>query len=171
LGQALDKAKADENLIDIIYDLLIKRKYRLAEDIAFFGTQTLKSHSSDQTRRILVVNLAIAYKFGSHPKKCASVLKGEDWSATSDDYNIVIAALDDDFEQAAKLMKLMGKDKKLGKLEYCEWPAFRDFRKSDQFANAYKEIFGEDFTIKAKEPKATEVSQDTAKKENVLGEE
>uniref|UniRef100_Q3ATF7 Uncharacterized protein n=1 Tax=Chlorobium chlorochromatii (strain CaD3) TaxID=340177 RepID=Q3ATF7_CHLCH len=166
-----DREKADENLIEIVYDLLIKQKYRLAADLASFGTNTIKSHGSDQTRRILVVNLAIAHKFGGDAEKCTAVLDAEDWSATADDFRLAIAALRDNFDEAAKLMKSIGKDNRLGMFEYREWPVFRDFRKSYQFAAAYKEVFGEEFVLKAQEPKASESPQTTAKGENVLDEE
>lgn len=166
-----DREEADGNLIEIVYDLLTKRKYRLAADLASFGTNTIKSHASDQTRRILVVNLAIAHKFGGDTEKCAAVLDAEDWSATADDFRLAIAALRDNFDEAAALMKSIGKDKRPGKFEYREWPVFRDFRKSDQFAAAYKEVFGEEFTLKAQEPKASESTQDSAEQENALDEE
>ncbi|NTU74021.1 hypothetical protein HGB07_07750 [Candidatus Roizmanbacteria bacterium] len=166
-----DREEADLNLIEIVYDLLIKRNYKLAADLAYFGTNTIKSHASDQNRRVLVVNLAIAYKFSGDAERCSAVLDAEDWSATSDDFRLAIAALRDNFDEAAKLMKSIGKDNRLGKFEYREWPVFRDFRKSDQFASTYKEVFGEEFTLKVQEPKASESTQVTAEKENVPDEE
>jgi len=50
-------------------------------------------------------------------------------------------------------------------VEYHEWPVFEVFRKSEQFATAYKEVFGEDFTCEAQEPMASEVTQNAAKQE------
>jgi len=49
-----EREDADGNLIAIVYDLLVKRKYPLAADLSEFGTETLKAHASDETRRILV---------------------------------------------------------------------------------------------------------------------
>jgi len=162
---------ADRNLIKVVYDLLIKRKYRLAANLACFGAETIKTHSSDQTRRILVVNLAIAHKFGSEPEKCASVLDSEDWSATADQFRVAVATLRDKFNEAADLMRSIGKDKCPNKLEYREWPVFKEFRKSEQFAKAYFDVFGEEFTLREQEPKPTEANKDAAEQENALDEE
>ena len=166
-----DRDEADINLISIIYDLLVKAKYRLAADLAQFGTCTIKSHSSDEKRRILVINHAIALKFSGDPEKCNKVLGAEDWSATADEFRLAIAVLTENFDEAANIMKSIGNDKRPGKLEYREWPVFRDFRKTSLFNTTYKEVFDEDFTLKIQDTDSSESPQVTAEQVNVNNDE
>ncbi|MEN6578501.1 MAG: hypothetical protein ABFD90_19305 [Phycisphaerales bacterium] len=161
---------ADNNLIDVIYDLLMKRQYCLAANLAEFGTNTIKTHASDEIRRILVMNLAIAYKFGGEPEKCSKVLDAEDWSSTADRFRVGVAALRDDFKGATSFMKAIGKDGWPGPLGYREWPVFREFRQSDEFAQAYKEIFGTDFTLREREPQQSMAGKENAEQQNSLDE-
>jgi hypothetical protein len=47
-------------------------------------------------------------------------------------------------------------NKHLNKDAYREWPLFRQFRKTDEFKNVYKEIFGEDLVYIETKPKGLE---------------
>ena len=147
-----DRKIADSNLVELIFDLLVKHKYHVASDLAEFGTDTLKTHSSEEYRRIIVINRALAYKFGGQPDKADSVLNAEDWSSSSDKFRIAVEVLRDHFQEASSLMRLIGNNREPGKFEYREWPLFKEFRKSSEFAEAYKEVFGEEFTLQEQSP-------------------
>lgn len=148
-----DRENADVNLIEIIYDYLIRKNYQLAQRLADFASDTLRKYSSDETRRILIINQVISYKFGGIPEKALKLLEAEDWSSSADRFQLAVAVLRDDFEHASKIMKQIGKNSQPCELHYREWPVFEEFRKSKQFLSSYKEIFNEDFKLQEKEPK------------------
>jgi hypothetical protein len=153
LGQVLwrklssDQLKqADDNLIQMGFDLLNEERFQLAKELFTFGSKVLKKHSSDIARRVMVINHAIALKAlkDDHFKQ---LIDQEDWSACSDDFQLAVAVLHGRNEDAAKIMKAIGKKGKLSENEYKTWPLFRDFRRTDAFKNSYRQIFGHEFMI------------------------
>lgn len=142
-----DLSSADANLVDILFDLLVSERWDLAVALGEFATNVLKKHSSDERRRILVVNLAQAYKWRGQHDKCSALLANHDWSATSETFQLALAVLSDDLEHAASCMKRIGNDsKKVWEDAYREWPLFREFRKTDVFLKTHEEVFGRPFS-------------------------
>ena len=82
-----------------------------------------------------------------------AILDAEDWSASNDDFKLVIAALRDDFPRAIELMRKVGANGGVDKADYRDWPAFQGLRKVPAFEDAFMEIFGEPLSIAA--PTAT----------------
>lgn len=70
----LEREEADENLNQIIYELLIDNSYNLAIEIANFGTDVIKKFSSEQTRKFVIINKAIAYKMQGKDDECKKVI-------------------------------------------------------------------------------------------------
>lgn len=137
--------QADHNLISVTYDLLVAGKFRLACNLLDFACLTLKKHASEHSRLMLCVNRAQAYKWNKDEDKCRSIIDSEDWSACGPEFRLGIAVLKDDFETAAEIMQSMGPKGPLEKVDYQEWPLFKDFRNSDLFATSYQEVFEEPF--------------------------
>ncbi len=135
--------EADGNLNKIAYDLLEDDDNGLAEVLLEFAVHTLKSFSNEEARLTFVINLAQAYKWNKKNTKLQQLINDEDWSATRDDFQLAAAVLDDDYDRAAKLMKKIGPKSRPTKDSYKEWPLFKEFRKSSEFAEAFKEVFGE----------------------------
>ena len=133
---------ADDALMEVTFNLLVDEQYDLAIRLLEFA-QLVKCHE-DATRRVMLVNLALAYKFSGNDEKCASTLAASDWSACSDNFVTCIAVLSDDFEGAAKAMHRIGKNGSIRQHDYMDWPVFKAFRKSENFLQAYSEIFGSD---------------------------
>lgn len=144
--------KADNQLNIICFDLLVDENYTLAQTMLLFATQILKKYHSDVTRRIFIVNLAIALKNLGDEKGCAEILKKDDWSACSSEFNLAVAVLEDRYEDAAKIMLEIGFKGKVGKEQYTTWPLFKQFRSSEEFLRAYKKVFRKEFTIEEKPP-------------------
>lgn len=139
------KEAADLNLITISYDLIVEKRYGLAINILEFGTEILKKHSSDYHRRVLVINKAQAHKWIGDTKKATEILAAEDWSSTADKFSLACMVLRDDFDAAASLMEKIGADSSPNEHSYQNWPIFKEFRKSPQFAKAYEKVFGRPF--------------------------
>jgi len=115
----------------------------------------LKEYGSEQHRRIFLINRAQAYKWLGDQSKALEILEAEDWSASSDKFSLAVAALRDDCDCAAQLMTKLGRDGEMKKEFYEEWPVFREFRKSQPFAEAFEKIFGVKFAIKEQAAPAT----------------
>lgn len=57
-----------------------------------------------------------------------------------------MAVLRDNYEAAANLMPAAEKDELLHN-GYKDWPIFKEFRKSQQFLEAYQKVYGKPFVI------------------------
>jgi hypothetical protein len=142
-----EREDADDNLIHTTYELLKLEEYSLAQEILDFCTNTVPKYSSERSRRMFVVNRSIAYKFDGKEEVAESILDDEDWSATSGNFQLAEAVLRDEFQRSAHIMRQVGPDNELiPRGAYKEWPLFRDFRESDEFLQAYEDVFGEPFT-------------------------
>ena len=139
---------ADEALIGVTFDLLVLREYALAQTLLVFATEILPRHASAENMLICKVNLAIAYKWQGKGEDCSRILDSVDWSPLSDKFRLAAAVLRDDFNSAGRIMRAIGASSRPTKTEYRDWPLFREFRKSEQFIQAFQEVFGEPFRVR-----------------------
>lgn len=140
-----DIENADSNLIGITYDLLIKEQYKLASVILDFATDTLKKHSTESSKRTLIINKAQAYKWIGDDEKAKKIVNSTDWSASSDKYKLAVAVLLDDFNTADDLVRRIGPHGEVTLFDYREWPLFKEYRKSEEFLKVFEEVFNEPF--------------------------
>lgn len=139
---------ADDSLNHVCYELLQLQRFRLAHNLLLFGTETLKKHNSARVRRMLVVNRAIAAKFGEI-ENYKSSLELEDWSDCGLPFQLALAVLNDKFESACETMRQLGTDHKIvTRSAYANWPLFLKFRESEQFLATYRDMFGAEFDVK-----------------------
>jgi len=138
--------KADSNLIDIGYDTLHDENYKQTALIFDFATQTLKKYSSEYDRLIMVVNRALAYKWGGNDKKARGIITQEDWSATSGRFRLAEAVILENYELAYDIMQEIGQNfHEVGLYDYREWPLFKEIRKENKFLELIEKIFGEPY--------------------------
>ena len=109
---------ADRSLIEVTYELLEIENYSLAKTLVDFGVNTLKRHSSDSDRRLLLVNLAQCHKWLGKSEICNEILDKEDWSSSSDKFKLGVAVLHDDFDEAVKIMKRIGPEGEVTEADY-----------------------------------------------------
>jgi hypothetical protein len=149
---------ADSNIADITYKLLNKNHNHLACNLLDFAC-SLPRFSSEENRRIFVINRAQAYKWRGDQGKCEDILKKEDWSACGFKFALSNAVLFGQFEKASRLMKNIGKDGEIGEHGYHTWPLFKEFRKSSEFLSSYNEVFGKPYVEVQKAPKPENYSK------------
>lgn len=138
---------ADKALNEVCFELLQNERYKLAHNLLTFATVTLKKHSSAFNRRIFIINLAIASKFGNIGD-VAQCLRAEDWSDCATHFKLAKLVLEDRFDEAASLMKRIGTEGEfVTRSAYDAWPLFKAFRESEQFRSTYKDLFGEEFVV------------------------
>lgn len=145
--QPEDREAADNNLVEIGYDLLSEERFELARRILDFSATTLKKYSDEQTRLVFVINRAQAYRWCGDADMARQILAKENWSTRSDDFQLAEAVLLEDFSRADQIVKRVGPNGSVKKRFYREWPLFREYRKSETFEIIFKEIFGEPLNL------------------------
>jgi hypothetical protein len=108
----------------------------------------LKNYSSEKLRLMLMINRALAMKFGNAGKKACKLVNAVDWSAAENDFKLAVAIIKDREEEAAKIMLDIGASKEM-KMNYKEWPLFKEFKKTKLFQATYQEIFKESFIVES----------------------
>jgi hypothetical protein len=107
-----------------------------------------KNILSDVSQKICTINYAIGLKFAGRAQETKKVLSEVDWSGAAMDFQLAEAVLTDRYEDAAKLMKKIGKKGQFVEEPYYhQWPLFHEFRKTDQFLNTYEKIYGHPFAV------------------------
>lgn len=141
--------EADENFINLIYNLLVSKDYDLAIklcELAEFKIfqDTITDH---QSLFYIKINHAIAFKGSGEQKKCEEVLDEIDFSPLSDILKMANFVLRERYTEAAALMPKLAKSDDFQDAVYKAWPLFQWFIKTNDFNKAYEEIYGETFTI------------------------
>lgn len=134
--------RADGSLNMLVYDLLVVKHYDLAIVLADFALKIPKAYLTDSLRRMMVVNYSQAYKWKGNQAQAVKIIDSHDWSSCSDMFKLAVAVIKDDFKEAVALMRKMGSSGP-DKHEYRCWPLFNDFRKTQDFLDAYQSIFGQ----------------------------
>lgn len=122
--------------------LIASREYDLAEKLLRFGMNQ-KQHSSDLVKRMMIVNLANAAKLSGNKESCDKVLASQDWSATSYQFQICVAAVRNDFKEVQRLLELGGSVIEISPSDFRDWPVFRDARKDSEVQAVFENVFGE----------------------------
>jgi hypothetical protein len=142
-----DLEDADSSLNLICFNLMQQKNFHLSDILLEFATNTLKKHHNEESKNVFFVNKALSFKLGGNQKVCAELVSAKDWSACSDKFKIAQEALLDNFEGVARYMKKLGADGDIDKTSYKTWPLFSDFRETELFADTYKELFHEDYSV------------------------
>lgn len=141
-----DLEEADEQLNEICYDLLTSKQYTLADILLDFGHKQTK-HFNDSARNFFIVNKALSQYLQGHVKNAQEIINSKDWSASSDNFKLAHLILNEDFENAYKLMNKIGKNGDVEDEHYKTWPLFYKLRNEDLFKTTYKEIFNCEYTV------------------------
>jgi len=139
----------------------IRRTKNSPLKILAFALKPPMKFQEARNRLICTINLAQAYKWSGGDKTCREIISSEDWSATSADFNLSVAVLNDNYKEAANIMKQIGPSSdEVSRQDYDSWPVFREFRKSPAFLDAYRAIFGTEMEVKSVPPEVkTLISQ------------
>ena len=153
LGQVIwrklenDLEKADDSLIDIGYELLKNRKYSLACIMMDFACKPYVKHYNKVCEFVLIVNRALAYYLQGNKTKSDEIINGVDWSGSELKFQLAHKVLLEQYDDAINIMKSIGKNEEMC-IGYAEWPLFNNIRKTKQFKNTYKDIFGREYQYK-----------------------
>lgn len=143
-----DAEQLDRHLNDLIYHFLMVETFDTALRLSDFGlSQPFCKQTSNANRRVRLMNRAIALQRLGRRDESLRQLESEDWSDTLRDFRLALAVLKGDYSEAADLMLKIGREGELvSESGYRSWPLFWEFRKSPEFLESYKTIFGYSFT-------------------------
>ncbi|MDH7794872.1 MULTISPECIES: hypothetical protein [unclassified Beijerinckia] len=138
--------KAYEELNNITYELITKRRYRLSSRLIEFAIVKSKAPINDRLLKMFTINLANAYKNLEETEKASNLIEQTDWSAATDDFQICVLSLKEDVDGVVKLMPRIAASDSLKKECYREWPVFSWVRDDSKFSGAFSKIYGEDLS-------------------------
>lgn len=139
-----EREKADYSLNNLCFKLISDDKNDLAATILDFAIK-LPKHHNDTAKRMLLVNLSQAYKWMGNQEKCDKTLKQMDWSAASYEFKLAIAVLKNEYDNSARILKTVVNAGEIDEESIIKWPIFKEFRKTQQFQDVFKQLFNKDY--------------------------
>jgi hypothetical protein len=134
---------ADSKLNERCMELIRGEAYGLAESLLSFGCRV--PGVKDEVRRMMIVNLANAVRLQERGSEAQKILDAEDWSATSAEFKVCIAAVYGRLEKVIELMERYGDQVK--PQHYRNWPIFRGLNDKPEFIAAFERVFQEPFIV------------------------
>ncbi len=141
-----DLKSADVELNDVCFQLINSKSFELADILLEFG-YLQKKHFNDSTKNVFIVNASLSKYLQEKKEEAKQILNKKDWSASSDDFKLAHAVLNDDFERAFEIMIKIGDKGEVDNSDYKQWPLFTEIRKEPKFKETFQTIFNEEYTI------------------------
>ena len=137
------EARAFANINDVSFKLISNKRYKVSICILEYILSLKNTKAPDDTRRMMVVNLASAFRHAGEFKRCVDTLEAIDWSASADNYKICVASLKDDLDEVVRLMPMVIHSGSIKKEDFRHWPVFSFMQDNEKFCSKFSEIFGE----------------------------
>jgi hypothetical protein len=138
------------NLINLSVELIGRGYYQSALDICDFGIEW-RGELPEKAKLYLILNKAQALKWLNKLDDVKRILDSIEWETKSDVLLLPKLVLEDNFSDAANCMRRIGRsNEEINSIAYENFPIFKEFRKSEEFLKAYKEVFGIEFELSAK---------------------
>lgn len=136
---------ADNRLNNSSVKLLVDERWELAERIFKFALSIPEKFlAQGDVKYYFLLNSCIAKKFSG--KAFNEELHSINWSPFHPKYHFAVAILEDRFDEAEKLMRSQAVQDKIPEQSFKEWPLLKEFRKTDAFLSAYKDIFKKNYS-------------------------
>ncbi len=149
-------SEADKSLNNRTVDLLSEERWALANRIFTFALSIPEEYTTKgEYKFYYLLNRCIARKFSG--EDFSADLHSIDWTPFHPKYHFAVAVLEDRFEDAEKLMRSEVVRDEVGETNFKQWPLLREFRKSDLFLRAYKDIFDKDYNEQLLDEAAKEI--------------
>ena len=141
-----NKELADTYLIHLLFELLCNEQYKLAVNIGEFAIEQ-RSISNDFRKRMMLINLCLAYKYSNEIDKCNKLLDSYDWSSVQDVFQLALVCIKDEHEAACRLIKSLinSKSELVTESALHSWPLFKVLKEQQSFKEMYEELFQASF--------------------------
>jgi hypothetical protein len=167
---AQEEQNAFDSLNQAAFKLIETKKYEVAIRILDYALGLKNTRAEDRTRKMMYVNLASAHRHSKNDELSLRVLSDIDWSGSSDDFKICVAALRGNIEEVIKLMPIVTNSKAISKDSFRRWPVFDFIRDKEEFLAKFREIFDE--PLRQDDPlKTVEFSEDNTEPTTPIGQE
>ncbi|HEY2712253.1 MAG TPA: hypothetical protein VGI60_07045 [Chthoniobacterales bacterium] len=155
--EALEKLDNDLNDDGVL--LLTNEQWALAERVFEYalGIPT-ELRSRGQFGCLFLINLCIALKFGG--KDYTAKLNSIDWSPYHPKFHLAVAVLEDRFADAVTLMRSPAVLQAVTEHHFKSWPLLKEFRKTPEFEETFRQIFNKDFTTELLQDAAAEIKEE-----------
>ena len=130
------------------FELIRSHEYTVPIRVLEYVLSLKNVEAAESTRRMMVVNLASAYAHSGNNDKCAQILDGVDWSASSDNYKICVAALKSNLKEVCRLMPLVEAAGSVTKSDIREWPVFDFVRDKPEVIQKFEEVYKEPMVVR-----------------------
>lgn len=151
-----EMAKSEENLCNITLGLIDNGRYDMAVGLLHFAL-ALEKHANEGVPALYLLNLAQAYKWKGDRAGYDDAMKRLGELKCAKEIELGAMVLRDEFADASALICSLGPDSSVQPYHYERWPIFREFRKSEEFAVAFEQVFGRKFTREVTEAELTVV--------------
>lgn len=157
---ASELEESDDSINVIIYDLLKKGENDLAIIVSEFATTPSWKHTNEKIRKYILINKLIALNKKGESDKVKQIIDSEDWSV-GEEFGLARLILLKKYDKAkVKLIEIGPNSKIFTQDAYKYFVLFDEFRSTEQFKEAYEEVFKEQFLI---ENETTEETQNKLK--------
>ena len=151
-----EEEKAFSQLNEAAYNLIMNGHHVAAERVLEFALGLTKVKVPANVIYMLTINRASALRHAGHEDQAKAVLKGVDWSASSDLFQICMHAVNGDAEEVAKLLPKFEKSTDLNAVTFKQWPCFKFVRDDDAVREAFLKTFGESLQVPASQTSGAE---------------
>jgi hypothetical protein len=125
---------ADNNLLELTYDGLRDQRYEYVKVLAVFAKEA--GVVEDASRRIVLINHAIALRETGDQDAVMKILQETDWSAASLKFSLTLHVLREEKEEFLKLLPRVVAAEEIKVEALREWPLFNPWRGQDWFGSA-----------------------------------
>jgi hypothetical protein len=139
------------------YELIRNEEYIVPIRVLDYVLGLKNVRVSDSTRRMMIINLASAHAHNAQHDRAIMILDEVDWSATSDNFKICVAALKKDVTETCRLLPLVCAAGSIKKSEFRDWPVFDLVREDAAFIATFERFYGESI-VAADSPKLIDSS-------------
>ena len=127
---------------DELYELIKDGRTAAAARLLDFVLNKQKPVVEDAITKMMTINLAISLLKEKDKEGCVAVLDKTDWSSASLEFKICAAAIRENTEEVVTMMPAAVNAELVSLENFKEWPAFDWIRKSSDFQDSLKSIFG-----------------------------
>ncbi|QZD89423.1 hypothetical protein K3148_11465 [Qipengyuania aurantiaca] len=146
----LDKSNFEEAYTALnaaAFQSIRDKRYTLASRLLEALVDWESEDRPERIRRMMVINLANAYRFLDEIEKSENALKRYDWENSSYEFQICERAVCGNVDGVCELMKKLSDEAKISRSDYKVWPVFHWVREKEKFRETYAEVFEEDFYV------------------------
>ena len=148
--------EAYESLHRGTYELIRDGQFHVAARLLDLALFRQSPTASERLTKMMTVNLANAYKKLEQKEKAHEIISEVDWSATTDDFQICIAAIREDLHRVVELMPKVVRANLIRKSDFREWPVFDWIREERSVREKFEEIYGEPIIAPSDEDESKE---------------